>query len=701
MVTYGRKDTASMGFGALGLLNLGLEGGLFGTGYADPVLLPQNFAVRRGQEGPQTVITWDAPSQVLAGTYTTTYEVRLERRTLDFHDRKSDATVVSTDTVPTSLVYAGTLSGSHAVSDLTPQIKEQNSYYYTLFVKAPLSGDGYQGDDAGLFVTAPNLKKSVIVLSSSYFTNKLYSLLPSMYQASDTFPSLDSNQTPVAILTEAVGTGTDLSEQYNFAEGQTTKFGPLYRFLKIFGVSFDEIRGLIDYIPKLYDVDECDHNFIALLASNVALRFKKGLSVTQRRADIANIVHFYKWKGTGEAFETRGAAVGNARTVVVKEYNEDTLLCNDTSRITGCGGIRRGKNYAPFTILTEKQNPYRTQMTHGGLYLCGHTGNSDLAANEFTVTGLGNQVNFADIANVGSITGLDPYERLDTTGNYTVEGWIKVLRWPKASTLGTIVSVPIIERQVTWGGTAKETIRVTLNTVRLAGSGVILHRLAFYTGLVSGPDWIPVQLKEEQGHIKLNTPVHFAISRDYDAVIPTTTYTVYVNGVALDSDTSLPYTPPAVGALSSATGITFGDASASAMRDSAFSLDDVRVWEVVRSATEISENFENPVSAHTNGLLFNSGFDLCEGTTFFENSVFRNTGTSTIEGSDPYGVYPEIVGGLVNNPASEYDWEINRHQKFYINDGEYYVSGDPVGINGTAVFVHSEKLHEDYAEVTL
>lgn len=691
-ITIGNSSSAILGFSSLGLMNLGLLGGEIGKGITPASLLPRNFSVRRGADGPQIIISWDTPLDVVNETYESSYTVRLERRTLDFSFKKGDSTVV----------YEGTLTDSHAISEYYPDLKPDISYYYTLFIKMPPAASGYNGDDDELFVTAPVLQRSCIATDSGYFNNKLYQLLPGIYRSSDLFDNLSESDKPTQVLAESIGTGTNLAEVFNFKEDHGIKYGPLFRFLKIVGTSMDEIRGLIQHMMKIYDVDSCDQKFLDKLSSNYALAFKFGLNVTRKRADVRNITHFYKWKGTGEGLVSRGEAVSTSSLVYIKEYNENTFLTNTTREI-GNGSYPTGLSYQSYTQLTDTCiNPNISQRGGRSLLFNAFNGNTELPANRYTnlssTDTMAQGITFAEITTFDDINPYDlyPYERLDAPGNYTVEGSVRFHKWPKPPNAAGISSINIINRNVEISATPAYTFAVRLNTVRLSGSNHVVRRLAFYVGTGTGT-WIPVQLKEELGQINLGESVHFALTRDC-TTSPNPTYKVYCNGELVGTDTSLAYTIPAYSALAAGTGFVIGGDTAGDQRDAMFELDEVRVWSTVRTADQISDNYDKTISGKSEGLIFKLGADFKKLNTMYDTSKFTQTATLS---KDTNSVYNSLGSSVYTDPNTTYDWHLYNNQKFYKNDNQYYVTGDPVGINGVRMFVYVNNTDYLYPEVTL
>lgn len=81
-----------------------------------------------------------------------------------------------------------------------------------------------------------------------------------------------------------------------YAERDTT--GDLRAFLAIPAETLDEIRGLIDRLPDIWNVDACDPQFLPLLAAIVGYSFDETLDPDTQRREIAEIIEHYRRKGS-------------------------------------------------------------------------------------------------------------------------------------------------------------------------------------------------------------------------------------------------------------------------------------------------------------------------------------------------------------------------------------------------------------------
>ena len=74
--------------------------------------------------------------------------------------------------------------------------------------------------------------------------------------------------------------------------------GDLATFLRVPGTSLDELTGLIDRFPQLFDVDRCEERWLPLLAQLVGLPFDSRRSSAENRQRIKEAIPLYRRKGT-------------------------------------------------------------------------------------------------------------------------------------------------------------------------------------------------------------------------------------------------------------------------------------------------------------------------------------------------------------------------------------------------------------------
>lgn len=109
--------------------------------------------------------------------------------------------------------------------------------------------------------------------------------------------------------------------------------GDLRAFLAVPAATLDEVKGLIDHLPDIWDVDACEPRFLPLLAEIVGYRFDPTIDPDMQRGEIREIIEHYRRKGSipairralinvgwqGEIEETfRSALRLNRRSVIAR-----------------------------------------------------------------------------------------------------------------------------------------------------------------------------------------------------------------------------------------------------------------------------------------------------------------------------------------------------------------------------------------------
>jgi len=105
---------------------------------------------------------------------------------------------------------------------------------------------------------------------------------------------------------ETSSVAVHFGEFFNLGENGTVTKGSLERFMKIVGPMFDEIRGLIEYIPFLVDVDTLDSDYLPQLGALVGIEVNTTLPIPQQREQIRTAVPLYRRKGTIPGMELVG-----------------------------------------------------------------------------------------------------------------------------------------------------------------------------------------------------------------------------------------------------------------------------------------------------------------------------------------------------------------------------------------------------------
>jgi hypothetical protein len=190
---------------------------------------------RTAHEGPQILLSWSSPEL----GWKEVYEIKLLRKELDLPRNHLDGT----------LIYHGD-GEDGKLSDLN--VNDATWYYYKLFA---LTNFGW----------IASAKSSVIVyaVSTSYFKDWMYKMLPALYRVKD------REVGDGKILTKAVEGET--KEVLNFNESQTEKQFTLQRFLKNFALEFDVLKKKIESYPDIYRLEKVSGLFIAYLANLLGL----------------------------------------------------------------------------------------------------------------------------------------------------------------------------------------------------------------------------------------------------------------------------------------------------------------------------------------------------------------------------------------------------------------------------------------------
>lgn len=100
----------------------------------------------------------------------------------------------------------------------------------------------------------------------AYFQDKLLDLLPPVYREQDTA-------------------------------------GDLQAFLRVPAITLDELKELIDRLPSIFDIDNCDVRFIPLLAAIVGHQFDPTRDPDVKRREIREAIESYRRKGSIPAIE--------------------------------------------------------------------------------------------------------------------------------------------------------------------------------------------------------------------------------------------------------------------------------------------------------------------------------------------------------------------------------------------------------------
>lgn len=282
----------------------------------DPRLV-RNLTIRRALEGPQIVLEWEAPEEPPLGGL-----VRVVRKLYEFANDADDPAAVA--------VYEDAV-GAGYLADL--DVGACVCYYYTVFTFDPL---------IGAWVYSVGTQAAEMAIETGYFTNRLMELLPELYLIGDKLKDSSTYSDEVIPLYPTFDSVS--KEWFNIHEnpedpengagvlmGEVKPRGPLSRFLKTLSLDLDIVKGLIDCMPTLWDVDEACCDALPALGELVGLEVNREFPCTKQREEIRQQAAILKIKGTIQAIEARARLISGLR-VDVQEWCKNILISNRLDR---------------------------------------------------------------------------------------------------------------------------------------------------------------------------------------------------------------------------------------------------------------------------------------------------------------------------------------------------------------------------------
>ena len=633
-VLIGASSSARLGLSGLGLMKLGTNSVLLGRAEIDLDFVPTEFTVRRAAEGPQLLISWSDP--ISASAYPYEYQLR---RGSSFFPR----TISHGD-----LVDSGTSDGDVVVSDRTNLLADR-VYYYTLFVKDPTQSSSPSADPA--WFTHPAIQGHSLAIQTGYWRNKLYDLLPNIYRVMDTRPDLGGlfGQSKIGT-TSGASTGDRPFEAFNFSESQHERQGQLKRFLKLPGVILDEVRRLVEYHTKDLDPRTVHGFMLELLAGNIGWETGNGIPLLSSRLETANAVHFYKTKGTAGGLEDQASASAVTDRVWAAEPRTAVLLTTTTTKDFGehhAGEDRLGLPTNDTLVETGSNAPGLLNKGARALQFFGGRGSVTYDPGYL-------------LYQYGEDTP-DTRAAMVYPGEFTVEFWIRVNRWPKFNTeLSFYYSasdpvIPVSSDQhshaaviiQSYGTVAKALYRIDLHTTRQATTGAESHALIVRSGAVGDHDTTVMILPEAEGTLYEGNSVHIALTRKVTlgpGGIPSpepddTLWSLYVNGSLYDS-VSRPTGDSFASSVTAADAIAVGSVAplAATIHGGDYVIDQLRAWRVARTAAQIAEYYDSAINPHYPNLTLYSGFDDTQNAPELDGTVQLGVAvdTSSVEGDAAY-----------------------------------------------------------------
>lgn len=103
-------------------------------------------------------------------------------------------------------------------------------------------------------------------------------------------------------------------EVFNLHEDGSVKKGQLRRWLKMFAPKFDELKGLLEGIRVMIDIDHTDEKTLPLIAKIVGVDFNREIPLPQARQEVKDAVPWYKRKGTTVGCRIHGFKITRLQT---------------------------------------------------------------------------------------------------------------------------------------------------------------------------------------------------------------------------------------------------------------------------------------------------------------------------------------------------------------------------------------------------
>lgn len=278
--------------------------------------LARNARIRRGMEGPQLVVEWDAPEEIGVEQ-----RIRVVRKQYEFAASPFDSQGM--------VVFEGPAAAGF-VADL--DVGPCRCYYYTVFTHA------FFPKEEWLFSVDTQIAE--IAVPTGYFGRDggMFRLLPDTYVLEDKLLGEEVVVREDAIYALQPTFDADGREWFNLGENtdpekEPKRKGPLQRFLKTIALELDLVKGLIDCMPTLWDVDETCCANLPALGEVIGLQVNRELPCSAQRQEIKEHVAILKVKGTATAIRARARSVSGFETFV-QECGDSLLITNREDRTT-------------------------------------------------------------------------------------------------------------------------------------------------------------------------------------------------------------------------------------------------------------------------------------------------------------------------------------------------------------------------------
>lgn len=267
----------------------------------DKTKLVRNLQIRRGLEGPQFVLTWDAPEDL-----TNISQIVIRRKQYGF---------------PRFITEGGEVfAGPPAAGFLTDlDLAACRCYYYTAFTVMV----------GGEVMYNSSVQVSELALETGFFARKLFELLPVAFVNGDKRLAEGS---PGKIALEKTFDSVG-KEFFNLIEDGTLKKGELQRFLRVMAVELDIAKGLIDCLPSQFDVDETCCKNLQAMGALLGIDVNTEFPCEKQRNEIKQWVPILQVKGTGQAIAAKARSISEL-TTRIQEWCKNILITNRLDRTT-------------------------------------------------------------------------------------------------------------------------------------------------------------------------------------------------------------------------------------------------------------------------------------------------------------------------------------------------------------------------------
>ncbi len=188
-------------------------------------------------------------------------------------------------------------------------------YYFTLFL---------QINSSAVWVFDQICMQKLLTYQTGYYQEKLWNSVSELYRINDEITKL------LVASEEEIDSA---KEWVNLGENGIVPKGQLQRLLKLISFPLDEIKGKIDAIVTMIDVDKTDADILPLMAAFVGLDFNYDVPIQTQREEIKAAIPGYRIKGTIPAIEHFCRAI-SLLDVTIVEFIRLILTSNDSTKLS-------------------------------------------------------------------------------------------------------------------------------------------------------------------------------------------------------------------------------------------------------------------------------------------------------------------------------------------------------------------------------